>query len=278
MKIFPIECGNFMVDGGAMFGVIPKAIWQKRYPCNDKNLCNIATRSLLIDSGEKRILIDTGIGTRIPVDFLKHQNLNGNENLVQSLAKFGYSTTDITDVLFTHLHWDHCGGALINDSNGKPSVQFPNAKMWVSKRQWEWAINPNIREIAAYPSDVVLPLNEFNKLNLIDDNCQLFPNVEVRHHRGHTDGLLIPVITYGSKKIVFAGDLIPVSANLSPIYLSAYDIFPFDAIKEKENILHEVVKENYIVVFQHDLLIEACTVEHTERGYRIKDTYRISEL
>lgn len=278
MKIFSIESGNFMVDGGAMFGVIPKAIWQKRYPCDEQNRCNAAIRSLLIDTGEKRILIDTGIGTRIPDDFLKYQGLNGDMNLLSSLAEVGYSSEDITDVLFTHLHWDHCGGALINDANGNVKLQFPNAQMWVSKRQWEWAVNPNEREFTAYPSDIIMPLNDFNRLNLIDNDGQLFPNVEVRHHRGHTHGLLVPIVTFGSRKVVFVGDLIPVSANLAPIYLSAYDIFPLDTIKEKNEILNEIVDGEYIIMFQHDISIEACTIELTKKGYRIKETFDISQL
>lgn len=278
MKLFSIECGNFMVDGGAAFGVIPKTLWQKKYPCDEQNLCNVATRSLLIDSGDKRILIDTGIGTRIPDNFLKYYKLNGENNLLSSLAQFGYSSEDITDVLFTHLHWDHCGGALVNDTKGNIKLQFPNAQMWVSKSQWEWAMNPNEREFSAYPNDIIKPLNDFNRLNLIENDCQLFPNVEVRQHRGHTNGMLVPIVTLGTRKVVFVGDLIPLSANLAPIYLSAYDIFPLDTIKEKNEILKEIVDGEHILMFQHDISIEACTIEFTPKGYKIKEIFDISQL
>jgi glyoxylase-like metal-dependent hydrolase (beta-lactamase superfamily II) len=278
MKLYPIECGCFKVDGGAMFGVIPKAIWQKRYPCDKDNLCNITTRNLLVVSGEKKILFDTGIGTRISPDFLKHQHPNGNDTLLGSLSNHGFLPSEITDVVFTHLHWDHCGGALVNDPQGNPQLQFSNAQMWVSRTQWEWALNPNIREEAAYPEHIIKPLSSFGNLNIIDNDCELFPGIEVRMHRGHTLGLMVPVIKTGNKTIVYAGDLIPVSANIPPIYLSAYDIFPMEAIVEKQNILKEIVENNYITIFQHDIEIEAATIELTQKGYKIKETLKIKDL
>lgn len=261
-----------------MFGVVPKAIWSKRYPCDENNLCNITTRNLLIDTGERKILVDTGIGTRISAEFLKFQYPNGNDTLMGSLHTLGYSPKQITDVVFTHLHWDHCGGALVNDFNGNPQLQFPNAQMWVSKQQWEWAINPNIRESAAYPQNLILPLNNFGRLNLIDSSFFLTPEIELRLHRGHTVGLLVPVINHNGRMIVYAGDLIPVAANIPPIYLSAYDIYPLDAIAEKEAILEEVVKNNGVIIFQHDIRIEAVTVELTPKGYKVREELAIEKL
>ncbi|HON19195.1 MAG TPA: MBL fold metallo-hydrolase [Salinivirgaceae bacterium] len=278
MKIFGIACGNFKVDGGAMFGVVPKAIWSKRYPCDENNLCNITTRNLLIDTGDRRILFDTGIGTRVSKDFLKYQYLNGDDTLLGSLQKYGYSPDDITDVVFTHLHWDHCGGALMNDAKGNPALQFPKAQMWVSRQQWEWAINPNIREDAAYPENLIRPLNSFGNLRFIEKNEKITPDIELRLHNGHTKGLLIPVINFNGRMVVFAGDLIPVAANIPPIYLSAYDIFPLDAIHEKEQILKELVNKNGILIFQHDIRIEAATVIHNEKGYQIGETFTIDSL
>jgi glyoxylase-like metal-dependent hydrolase (beta-lactamase superfamily II) len=278
MKLYSIECGRFKVDGGAMFGVIPKAIWHKRYPCDENNFCNITTRNLLVVSGDRKILIDTGIGTRISPDFLKHQHPNGNDTLLGSLHKHGFKPEDVTDILFTHLHWDHCGGALINDAQGNPQLQFPNAQMWVSRSQWEWALNPNIREEAAYPEHIIKPLNSFGKLNIIDNDCELFPGIEVRMHRGHTIGLLVPIITSDSKSYVYAGDLMPVATNLPPIYLSAYDIYPMDSISEKQKILAEITDNESFIIFQHDIAIEAATIELTPKGYKIKETFKIADL
>lgn len=277
MKLFAIECENFMADGGTMFGVVPKAIWSKRYNNND-NLCNNAIRNLLIDDGERRILIDTAIGTRISSDFLKHQYLNGNYDLISSLSNYGYSVNDITDIIFTHLHWDHCGGAFVNDIDGKPISQFPNANFWVSKKQLEWALTPNIREKAAYPDYLIYPLRDMKKLKMIDSDIELFPNIEVRIHDGHTAGMLTPIINCNGGKIVFVGDLMPVSVNISPIYISAYDIFPLDAINAKLTILREIIDNNYYIMFQHDINVELCTITETDRGYKIDKTLKLTDL
>ena len=278
MKIFPVKTECFMIDGGAMFGVVPKAIWKKRYPCDENNLCNNAIRNLLVVSGDRRILIDTGIGTRMPESFLKYQYINGNDTLLGSLKKHGYTPEDITDVIFTHLHWDHSGGALIDDKNGNPKPQFPNAKMWVSRQQWEWANTSNLREEAAYPEHLIKPLNTFGKLNFIEEDTELYPGVELRLHNGHTIGLLIPVIKANKATVVYAGDLIPSTANIPPIYLSAYDIYPMDAIDEKVKILKEITETNYVVIFQNDINIEAATIEDTPKGYKVKETLKIEDL
>lgn len=278
MKVLSIETTRFMTDGGAMFGVVPKAIWQKRYPCNDNNLCNNAIRNLLVITDSRKILIDTGIGARMPQSFLKHQHINGSDTLLGSLKKHGVEAADITDVIFTHLHWDHCGGALFDDASGTVQLQFPNAQHWTSLRQWEWAINPNSREAAAYPEHIVKPLNQFGKLNFISNDIELYPGVELRLHRGHTEGLMIPVIKTDKATIVFAGDLIPSTAHIPPIYLSAYDIFPLDAIEEKQKILSEVVENDYVVVFQHDINVEAVKIANSPKGYIIKEVLKVDDL
>lgn len=278
MKIYSIDTECFMIDGGAMFGVVPKAIWKKRYPCNENNLCNNAIRNLLVVTDDRRILIDTGIGTRMPESFLKYQYINGNDTLLGSLKKHGYTPEDITDLIFTHLHWDHSGGALINDKDGNPKPQFPNAKMWVSRQQWEWANNSNLREEAAYPEHLIKPLNTFGKLNFIEEDTELYPGIELRLHNGHTKGLLIPVIKANKATVVYAGDLIPSTANIPPIYLSAYDIYPMDAIDEKVRILKEITENNYVVIFQHDINVEAATIEETPKGYKVKEILKIEDV
>lgn len=278
MKLFNIEAGKFKADGGTMFGVVPKALWQRKYKVDENNLCNIADRALLIDNGQRVILVDTGIGEKQDEKYLSFHHLHGNDTLIKSIHKAGYKEEDITDVILTHLHWDHCGGAIYKDNNGEFHLQFSNAQIWVSKEQWEWATNPNIREAPAFLEENILPLKDLGKLNLVEQEGEIIPGIEVKIFYGHTKGLMLPIIQKDNKKVLFAGDLIPVMANIPLVYVASFDILPLDTIKEKEIILKKAVEENWVIVLQHDLYVEACTVKDTKKGIREDQLLKISEI
>lgn len=277
MRLYTIDSGNFMVDGGAMFGVIPKSLWSKYYPCDEKNMCNLANRCLLIETNEKKILIDTGIGEKQDEKYLAHFYLNGNTNLINSLNKAGFHTGDITDIILTHLHWDHCGGALAYNDNSKTIEVFPNAHYWVSKKQWDWANNPNKREKAAFLQENILPLSDTGKLHFIEKNVQWTSEIELRLYDGHTIGQIVPFINTGKRTLVFMADLIPSVAHIPLPYLAAYDIHPLTALKEKEDFLSEAVDNSYVLFFEHDIRYETCTVQQTIKGIREDTCFKLSE-
>ena len=278
MQIFNIETGNFKADGGAMFGVVPKMIWQKKYQADENNLCSIANRSLLIDTGKRVVLIDSGIGTKQDEKWLSFHHLHGNNSLEKSLKKHGYHWDDITDLILTHLHWDHCGGAVIANKENNYELQFPNAKIWISVAQWDWATDPNMREEPAFLQENILPLLDKGQIEFVNKDAEIIPGIEVRLFNGHTKGLMLPLINTGTKKIFFAGDLIRVMANLPLVYVAAYDIAPLDSIEEKDRILKEAAMDNWVLVFQHDAINEACTVRTTEKGVREKEILKIDSL
>lgn len=267
MEIYNIETGNFKCDGGAMFGVIPKVMWRKKYPSNDDNYCDCSMRSMLVVIGDKRILIDTGCGNKQGEKFFKHAHLFGDNSLIKSIKKAGYTPDDITDVFFTHLHYDHCGGAVRwnNDKTGYELV-FKNAQHWVSKVQWENYLNPNIREGDSYFKENVMPIFEANRLNFVEDEGELFPNFEVRFFHGHTYGLMVPIINNNGNKIVFASDFIPTVANIGLKWIASYDLFPTKVLKEKAQFLNEAVSNNYTLFLQHDFYNECCTLTKSEKG------------
>ncbi|HSN49641.1 MAG TPA: MBL fold metallo-hydrolase [Bacteroidales bacterium] len=279
MKLIPINTGNLMLDGGAMFGVVPKVIWNKLYPADENNLCNWIMRCLLIVDGDKKILIDTGIGKKQNEKFFANYHLNGEANLDSSLAEAGYTTNDITDVILTHLHFDHCGDAIRwnEDKNGfVPS--FKNAIYHTSRQQWEWAINPNNREKASFLKENILPIADSGKLHLIDGDMELFPGINVRLFHGHTDGQVIPFIRYNGKTIVYMADLLPSTAHIPLPYVMSYDTRPLITMEEKEAMLKEAAQNHYILFFEHDLYHECCTVTETEKGIRQKETFKLSEI
>jgi glyoxylase-like metal-dependent hydrolase (beta-lactamase superfamily II) len=278
MKLFPIDTGNLKLDGGAMFGVVPKVIWSKLYPADENNLCNWIMRCLLIVQGDRKILIDTGIGTKQSEKFFSNYWLNGNASLDSSLAKAGYSANDITDLILTHLHFDHCGDAVRwnNDKTGYVPT-FPNATYYISHLQWEWAVNPNNREKASFLKENILPIKETGKLKLLEKEGELFPGISVRIFYGHTDGQLIPVIRAGGQTIVFMADLLPSAAHVPLPYVMSYDTRPLITLEEKTKFLNEAAEKNYILFFEHDLYHECCTVMETEKGIRVKETFELSE-
>lgn len=278
MKLHIIDCGNMMVDGGALFGVIPKTMWNKVYESDENNLCNIKMRSLVIETEDRKILIDTGTGNKQDERFFKYHYLNGDGELMKSLKKAGFEPEDITDILHTHLHFDHCGGSLKKDENGKIVSAFPNAKLWTSKAQWDWATKPNQREAPAYPQENILPMLESGKLSFIDEEIELFPNVFILFAHGHTRGQIIPVINYKGKQLIYCADLIPTMANVPVSFISAYDLFQLDVLNEKEKLLEMAADKEMVLFFEHDINVECCTLTKTDKGIKVKDHFELSKL
>jgi glyoxylase-like metal-dependent hydrolase (beta-lactamase superfamily II) len=272
MKLYPILTGNLLLDGGAMFGVVPKVMWSKLYPCDENNLCNWSMRCLLIVDGDMKILIDCGIGNKQSEKFLANYGLNGDDTLDKSLAVHGYSVEDITDVLLTHLHFDHAGGAVRwNADRTGYEVTFKNATYHTSLQQWEWATSPNNREKASFLKENILPIKENGRLNLVSGDGMLFPNVGYRIFNGHTDGQVIPFIEYNGKTIVYMADLLPSVAHIPLPYVMSYDTRPLITLQEKEPFMAEAAQKGFILFFEHDIRYECCTVQETEKGVRLKE-------
>lgn len=273
MQLFPIHTGNFKLDGGAMFGVVPKSIWNKAYPSDENNLINLAMRCMLVVDGERKILIDNGIGEKQDEKFFSHYHLNGEYSLIGSLQKAGFKPDDITDVFLTHLHFDHCGGTVkYNADRTSFELTFPNATHWLSKPQWDWATRPNRREKASFLHENMMPLAQSGKLNLFEGPFELIPGFEVRIYNGHTVGQAIPFITEVNYTVVFMADTIPTSAHMPLPYIMSYDIQPLISLTEKELFLNEAVQKGYILFFEHDAYHECCTLEETEKGIKVKET------
>ncbi len=279
MKLFSINTGNLKLDGGAMFGVVPKVIWSKLYPADENNLCNWIMRCLLIVDGDKKILIDTGIGNKQGEKFFVNYHLNGEATLDASLAEAGFTTDDITDVILTHLHFDHCGGAVRWDTDRKGYVPtFKNADYHTSRQQWEWATHPNNREKASFLTENILPIRETGKLHLLEADEELFPGIAIRLFHGHTDGQVIPFISYNGTTLVYMADLLPSTAHIPLPYVMSYDTRPLITLQEKEAFLKEAAQNNYVLFFEHDLYHECCNLMETEKGIRQKETFDLSEI
>jgi glyoxylase-like metal-dependent hydrolase (beta-lactamase superfamily II) len=279
MEIYNIETGNFKCDGGAMFSVVPKLLWSRKYPSDEDNLCNCAMRSMLVVDGERKILIDNGTGDKQDAAFFKHQHLNGDATLLSSLSNIGFQPTDITDVIFTHLHFDHCGGAVKHNSNRDGfDLVFPNATHWVSKMQWENFVNPNIREADAYFQENIVPIKDAGRLRFVEKEGELFPNFEIRFVNGHTPGLMVSIIKNENHTIVFAGDFIPTAANVPVKWLASYDLSPTESLREKEVFLKEAVENHYILFFQHDIINECCSLVQTPRGVKVDKCFSLSKI
>lgn len=279
MKIFPIHITNFKIDGGAMFGVVPKILWESKYPADDENLCNWSLRSLLIDAGERLILIDNGYGDKQSKKFFKHIHLNGGDGLTGAFKKAGYRFEDVTDMIHTHLHADHCGGGIKNSAKKNHfELVFKNATYWISKQQWQWAMEPNKQEAAAFIDENILPIKDSGHLKFIEKDGELLPGLDVKLYDGHTVGQVIPTINYTGKKIVFMGDLIPSTAHIPLVWNMAYDVFPMKMLEEKEQFLNEAAENEYILFFQHDYYNECCTVHKTDRGVRVKEIFPLNDI
>jgi len=283
MKIHVLNTGFFKLDGGAMFGVVPKTIWQKTNPADEFNMCTWAMRSLLIEDGNKLILIDTGIGNKQSEKFFSHYFLHGTDSLDINLDKLGFSKKDITDVFLTHLHFDHCGGSIEwNESKSGYRPAFENATYWSTENHWEWATKPNPREKASFLSENILPIQESGQLKFLNRNANYskncFSNIDVLFVDGHTESMMIPHIKYKGRTIVFMADLLPSIGHIPLPYVMGYDTRPLITITEKEAFLNRAADEEFILFFEHDSINECCTVQHTEKGVRLKETLRLSDF
>lgn len=279
MNLYPILTGNLKLDGGAMFGVVPKVMWSKLYHCDENNLCNWSMRCLLIDTGERKVLIDCGIGDKQSDKFMGHYYLNGEETLEGSLAEVGYTVNDITDLILTHLHFDHAGGAIRwNEDKTDYLPTFPNATYWTSRSQWEWATQPNHREKASFLKENILPIKEKGTLKLIEKESEILPGISIRLFDGHTDGQVIPMIRYNGKTIVYMADLLPSTAHIPLPYVMSYDTRPLITMDEKQKFLNEAAENGYILFFEHDINHECCTVEQTEKGVLMKEAFPLADI
>ena len=284
MKIYPIEAGNFKLDGGAMFGVVPKTIWNKTNPADENNLIDIAARCMLIENRNRLILIDTGMGNKQSEKFFSYYSLWGNDSLDKSLSNYGFHRDDVTDVFMTHLHFDHCGGSVNwNADKTGYEVAFKNAKFWTNDNHWDWATKPNNREKASFLSENILPMQESGQLNFIkrpngDFNFSEEMNFGIYYVDGHTEKMMIPHIQYQDKTIVFCADLIPTAGHLPLPYVMGYDTRPLLTMPEKSRFLTSAAENNYFLWLEHDAHNPIITVEMTEKGVRLKERFEIQDI
>lgn len=292
MKLHVINTGNFKLDGGAMFGVVPKSLWSKTNPADEYNLCNWSMRSLLIEDGNRLILIDNGLGDKQDAKFYSHYYLNGDDSLEKSLKATGFSSDDITDMFLTHLHFDHCGGGIKYnaDKTGFEPV-FKNATYWTHPEHWEWATKPNPREKPSFIKENILPMQDCGQLKFIENkknendtspneylaSKQLGENISLMLTRGHTDAMMIPHIQYKGKTIVFMADLLPSVGHIPLSYVMGYDTRPLLTLTEKDAFMNRAADEEFVLFFEHDSVNECCTVQRTEKGVRLKDRFTLKE-
>ncbi len=278
MRIYKIETGNFKLDGGAMFGVVPKSMWNKVYPADENNLCNLAMRCMLIETEDRKILIDTGIGNKQSDKFFSYYYLNGDGSLEKSLQSLTIKPEEITDVILTHLHFDHCGGAVKTTEDGKPVLTFPNADYWISQQQWEWAMNPNQREKASFLPENYELLKAKGKLRFVSKEGLFTEKIYLRFYHGHSHGLIVPYIQYKGHTLVFMADLIPTAAHIPESWVCGFDIEPLLSMEESKKFLTEALNHQYILFFEHDIDIECCTLKDTEKGIRMDWNFTFAEI
>jgi len=279
MKIYPIETGNFKLDGGAMFGVVPKSIWQRTNPADSNNMISMSMRCMLIEDGNRLILVDSGLGTKQTDKFFGYYYLYGDSSLEKSLASHGFHKDDITDVFLTHLHFDHCGGSIQwNKNRTGYEPAFKNAKFWSNENHWNWAINPNPREKASFLKENIVPIQESGQLNFIGEDPTSQLGLDVLYMDGHTEKQMLPKLNYKEKTIVFMADLLPTTGHIPLPYVMGYDTRPLLTIKEKDQFLNEAADNEYFLFLEHDAYSEVCTVQHTEKGVRLKNTYKFNEI
>ncbi len=289
MKLYTINTGYFKLDGGAMFGVVPKSMWNKLNPADENNMCSWALRCLLVEDGNRLILIDNGMGDKQDAKFFGHYYLHGNDTLEKSLAAHGFHKKDITDIFLTHLHFDHCGGSIerVNDQL-KPA--FPNATYWSNPDHWQWAIQPNEREKASFLKENILPIQESGQLQFVSvpaeglaktgklGSTDFANDFSIRFVSGHTDKMMLPQIEYKGRTLVYMADLLPSAEHIPLPYVMAYDMFPLTTLQEKKSFLQEAVDNDYILYFEHDPANECCTLQQTEKGIRKKESFLLRDL
>ena len=279
MNLHVINTGYFKLDGGAMFGVVPKSLWQRLNPADENNMCSWAMRCLLIEDGNRLILIDNGMGNKQSEKFFGYYYLHGDDSLDKSLKKAGFSKDDITDVFLTHLHFDHCGGSIVYNTDGKPELNFKNATYWSNEAHWKWATHPNAREKASFLKENILPIQESGHLKFINlKKPSPFDHFEIFLADGHTEKQMIPKIRYRDKTIIFMADLLPSTGHIPLPYVMGYDVRPLITMKEKEQLLSEASDNKCILFLEHDPINECCTVEKTEKGVRLKDAFPLSAV
>ena len=278
MNLFTINTGYFKLDGGAMFGVVPKSIWHKVNPADDNNMCSWALRCLLIEDGNRLILVDNGMGDKQDAKFFGHYYLHGKDTLDKSLAAHGFTKDDITDVVLTHLHFDHCGGSIIRVDNALVPA-FKNAIYWSNERHWKWGTQPNEREKASFLQENILPIKQSGQLKFIETAGAEFPaGIMIRQAFGHTDAMMLPQVNYKGRIIIYMADLLPSAGHIPLPYVMAYDMFPLTTLTEKKSFLTEAQQNNYILFFEHDPLIECCNLRLTDKGIRMNEHFKLDEL
>ena len=277
MKIISIETGNFKLDGGAMFGVVPKSLWERTNPADDRNLCSWAMRSMLVDYGERKVLIDNGIGDKQSDKFFSHYHLHGDTSLISSLALNGYHPDDITDVFLTHLHFDHCGGGVKYNEKGELVTVFKNATYWSNELHWNLAMNPNDRERASFLQENLLPIKASGQLDFIKNDGIFLPGFDVLFAHGHTESQMIPHIKYKGNTIVFAADLLPSVGHIPLPYVMGYDTRPLTTLKEKKVFLETVAKKGYTIFLEHDYYQSCCTLKETDKGIRLDKSFHFED-
>lgn len=281
MKLHVINTGFFKLDGGAMFGVVPKVIWQRSNPPDENNMCSWAMRCLLIEMEDRLILVDNGIGDKQDEKFLSYYYLHGEDSLHKSLQQAGFQASDITDMFLTHLHFDHCGGGVtFKDAEKKiPEMVFKNARYWSNSSHWQWATHPNAREKASFLKENILPMQESGQLHFVETNgSSPFEGIELLFVDGHTEKQMLPKLSYKGRTLVFMADLLPSVGHIPLPYVMGYDVRPLRTLEEKERILNQAADEEWVLFLEHDPMHECCTVQHTKKGVRLKETFKVSEL
>ncbi len=277
MRLYTIDTGFFKLDGGAMFGVVPKTIWNKINPADEKNLCTWAMRCLLIEEGDKLVLIDCGMGNKQNEKFFSYYEPHGDATLESSLKKYGFSSEDITDVVLTHLHFDHCGGAIKMDGE-KYVPAFKKATYWSDERHWQWAAHPNDREKASFLRENILPIEESGQLRFLKKGSDLFPGFDFMLVNGHTEAMIIPLINYNGTTIAYMADLIPSSGHIPIPYVMGYDVRPLVTMQEKKDFLKKACDGEYLLFFEHDREVECCSLQMTDRGARMGEGMKLIEI
>lgn len=277
MQIHVIDAGHFKLDGGAMFGVVPKTLWNKQIPADEQNLCSWMMRCLLVNTGNQLILIDSGMGDKQDARWQSYYYKHGDGDLIKSIKKAGYSPNEVTDVLCTHLHFDHCGGAVKwNSRKDQLELTFPNARYWTHSTHWNWAVNPNPREKATFLKENIMPMQQSGALHFADKVDNAFGDaIELLYANGHTEKMIMPKIKQGNQTYLFIADTVPSHAHVHVPYVMGYDIRPLETMTEKEHLLKQVVDNNWKIIFDHDPVHDAAHIQLTEKGYRVADLFNL---